>query len=404
MSWRLLIIVLIIGIATLAAFDGGEELEQQQVEQTVEVTNGPMQVWSVYDGKLESRKVVTITSRMRGNATVVDLIKEGSQVDKGSVLARFDATQQERQLFKLEKEFLLARSELESLKNAKLPLELRELSLNLLEAKSGLESEMQYLLDSRKLVKEKLISIQEIDQQERKVTQLQSRVESLEVELELTEKFLHPASLERAEAKLAAAERELSTARDEIAMSVILAPAEGVVVYKSIHVNGDFRRVRIGDSIFPNQAFMVLPDFDDMVVHAFVPEAELSNIRIGNEVAVRPVAFPEMSLKGQVTQVGSMAQSVPGRPSWQRYFHVEIGLDGSDNRIRPGMSVVASVLSYSHLEVLLLDRRAVAWVSNKPYVNIDGMQGRREIKVGIANATHFEIKEGLQAGDSVRVQ
>ena len=402
MSWRLLVVVVIISGVAFAAMDSREIPKQLQSEQSVQVKSGPLQVWSIYDGKLESRKVVTITSKMRGNATVVQLAAEGAAIEQGAVLARFDATEQERQLFKLEKEFLLARSELNSLKNAKLPLELRDLSLQLLEAKSELGSESQYLIDSRKLVKENLISIQEIETQERKVTQFKSKVESLEVELALTKQYLHPASLERAQAKLDASQRELSTAKEEITMSTIHAPADGVVVYKPVHISGEFRRVRIGDTIFPNQAFIVLPDMNDMVVHAFVPESELSNIRNGSKVAIRPIAFPELSLAGQVTHLGSMAQTVPGRPSWQRFFHVTIGLFDSDRRIRPGMSVVANVLSYNNDKVLLLDRRAVAWASNKPHVYVDGE--RREIKLGMANATHFEVKDGLRAGESVLVR
>ena len=114
--------------------------------------------------------MITITSKMRSNATVLELVPEGAQVNQGDVLVRFDATEQERQLFKLEKEFLLASSELRSLQHAKLPLELRDLSLQLLEAKSEMGTETQYLADSRKLVKENLISVQEVEKQERKIT------------------------------------------------------------------------------------------------------------------------------------------------------------------------------------------------------------------------------------------
>ena len=55
-----------------------------------------------------------------------------------------------------------------------------------------------------------------------------------------------------------------------------------------------------------------------------------------------------------------MAQEIPGKPLWQKYFPVSIKLDESDPRLRSGMSVQASFLSYENtnaVTVLAVERQ-----------------------------------------------
>ncbi len=68
------------------------------------VSQGTLSVWSSYQGKLEARKVEIILSRFNGSATIVDLAPEGSQVSAGDMLVRFDSSQVERDLLKLERD------------------------------------------------------------------------------------------------------------------------------------------------------------------------------------------------------------------------------------------------------------------------------------------------------------
>jgi multidrug efflux pump subunit AcrA (membrane-fusion protein) len=112
-----------------------------------------------------------------------------------------------------------------------------------------------------------------------------------------------------------------------------------------------------------------------------------------------------MRLSGVVESVSSMAQSPPGRPSWQRFFHVVIGFKDKDvdPRLRPGMSVTAHILSYHNPEAILIPRTAVGWESGKPFVNVvnGSSHERRQIKLGMANEKMYEVIEGLKPGEEI---
>ena len=368
-----------------------------------EVRPAPFEVWTVYDGSLESRVQKDIMSVMGGSAAVMELAPEGAQVREGDVLVRFDSSQAERDVLKLERDYAAAKAEYESLSKAKLPLELRDLEARLGDARVTRASEARYLEDCRQLRGEMLISEQEVKQQEIKVEAANAQVDNLEFQLDLTRKYLHPSALERAEAAMVAAEQELTLARKQLDNCTVKAPADGMVVYRPVHVGGEYRTVRVGDTLYRNLPFMALPDMSKPLVQCNVPESELSLVRVGSDAQVVPVAYPDLKLRGKVESVGSMAQSVVGRPDWQRYFRVTIGLVESDARLRSGMSVRAHILSYAALDAMAIPRTAVRWENDRPSCEVIrvGRKIRRDLQLGTANEQFFEVLKGLEPGERV---
>ncbi len=367
------------------------------------VSRGELTVQSAHDGVVESRRVVTVSSRFQGAATLVELVAEGSTVEAGDVLARFDASEIRTRLMKLEKDLAIARSELDSLENARAPLQLKELELALAEARRKLEAEQAYLADSEALRKDNMVSTQEVLQQRRKVDGLSAEVERARLEYELTRDYLQPAELAKARTAVFAAEQSLAVAREQLENSTIRAPADGVVVYKPLSLGNEFRRVRVGDALYPNQPFMVLPDMSDLVTVLDVPESELELVREGAPARLQPLAYPDLLLDGRVEHIGAVAQSIPGKPDWQKYFHVVIDIEDADPRVRPGMSVVARVVSHHADDVLLVPRRAVTFVGDEARVRVideDSIESRR-LSVGRANLAYFEVLKGLAAGERV---
>ncbi len=399
--------ITIVGVVLAALLFGLQRCRQRTGDRlSVVIEKAPLEVWSVYEGSLESRKLVTISSGLGGGAvTISELVAEGTRVKKGDVLVRLDATQMERELLKLQRDYLLAKADLESLENARLPLELRDIEAKLMEARSQLKDEKKNLDDSRELLSEGLISEQEVLQQEAKTIAAEAQLNNLENQLDLTKKYIHPATLDRARTTAVSAEQELRMATQMVANATILAPADGLVVFRPIPVGGEFRTVRVGDAVYRNQPFLALPDMTAVVVKCSVPESELSTVAVGNKVILSPVAYPDMQLPGTVEQVGAMAQSLMGKPEWQRYFQVTVSLDEVDPRLRPGMTIRARVLSYSASDVALVPREAIIWNDTAPFCDVlRGSQVvRKEIKVGKADEMNFEVLSGLSPGDRVLI-
>ena len=372
----------------------------------VTVTNGPLRVWSGYSGRLESRRVHTIMSQLGGQATLVEIVPEGLRVRQGAVLARLDSTRIEREIVKLEGAFAAAKSEYESQKSAEWPLKLGELERQMSDEQAKAEDERLFLEDNRALLAEGLVTAQEIHQQEAKVARAQARAQQIAEQLKLTREYLQPLGLEQSRARMTAAEGELKLARQELKACTITAPADGMVGYLPTYFGNDFRVARVGDTIFMNLPFMVIPDMSSLVVHCYVPESELGRIATGAPAQITPVAFPELVLPGTVESVGATAQVVAEKPAWQKYFHVVVALQSTDERLRSGMSITTQILACDRSSALLVPRVAVRWKGAEASVVVrrgDAAEARI-VTLGQADALQFEVLSGLKAGEQVVVE
>jgi len=397
-KWLLLVIAVIVLSGFLLKRSPSEQFSEP-------VTSGQFQVWSVYDGSIESRTVRNIMSQL-WNTTVVDVIPDGTQVKLGDILIRFDASAWERDLPRVEREYATAKSDYDSLVHAKLPLELSDIENRMNDARQKASEETQALADSRELLKENLISEQEVKQQEIKVTAAKALADSLQKQLELTSKYLHPSTIERAKATLAASETELGLCRTYVSNCIVRAPADGMVIYKILPVGSEVRTIRVGDTVYRNQTLMTLPDMSNLVMRCDVPESDITRVRPGNEALIQPLAYPDLNIQGSVESVSAMAQSVAGRPSGRKYFITLIRVDNPDDRLRSGMSARVRILSYSRKNAVLIPRTAIWWEGSQAWCSArkGSKTMRTQVKTGMANETHFEVIDGVNPGDRVIIR
>jgi len=127
--------------------------------------------------------------------------------------------------------------------------------------------------------------------------------------------------------QLAIAKANLDAAKDTLANYVITAPFSGVVADVNVRageqVGAETRIVSIVDS---SQWFVKTTD---------VTELEVVNLRIGQDVSVRPDALPDLELSGTVTEISNAFVQQGG----DILYTVRIRVDGSDPRLKWGMTV-----------------------------------------------------------------
>jgi HlyD family secretion protein len=342
-----------------------------------------------------------------GPATLVEIAADGTAVKQGDVIARFDSSQWERDLLRLERDYTVAREDFSGLSHAKLPLEEREMEMRVADARREHANEMATFADSRELQKESLVSEEEVRQQEIRVSLAAARLESLEQERDLTRQYLHPAAMERARAALSSALQELHLARAQVSNCAARAPCDGIAACQPLALSGEFRPARVGDTLFKNQVFMTVSDMEDLVFRCEVPEAELNRIRPGAEAVVRVLAFPDMTLTGQVESIGAAARTVMGRANSQKFFSMAVRMGSADRRLRSGMSAQGRILSYSNPRAALIPRAAVWWEDDQAFCNRwSGSSGgvKTAVRIGMADETRFEALDGVRPGDRVVIR
>ncbi len=377
-----------------------------QGQQLATVERGDLVVRQPYEGRIDSRNVISVASRIQGQATVVELVAEGSQVAPGDLLVRFDGAEIEADLTRQRTDLTLRSAELRKLRDGDHPMALRKLRGQIAEQRRALSNEQAYLADSVELANEQLLSEAEVKEQKAKVDATARRIQGLEADLAVTEETLHPIAIERAKASYDAARMTLDRAERRLAGVEVRATTAGVVAYRQLHLDGTYRSVRVGDSVYANQPLMQVLDFFDLVVHITIPESEVSAVHEGNLVLVHPTAYKDIAIDGVVEHVSGLAQTLPNKPSWQRYFRATLSISDQHPLLRPGMSAVNQVITHHETGVLLIPRRAVRFVDGQPLASVVTRNGveLRDLVLGARGERQFAVVEGVQAGERVVLQ
>jgi HlyD family secretion protein len=268
------------------------------------------------------------------NYTISYMAPDGSQVEPGTPVLRFDAQElmtkvrdkknalNEKQK-ELEKQVILGREQLAELK---LRVEEGRAALDKARLKAEIPSELlanrdyrenQLLLDHARVT---------LDLREEEVVR-EERILQTEVEI-----------LER---EIAVLEAEVAQLEGSIASMTIQAPDQGVVIHATDRRNN---KHTVGDNVWMGRRVIEFPDLRQLEVHLEIPERESARIAVGQPVRFNLDAAPDRSFEGEITQVASVVHTRSvNQPA--KVFDATVTLRNPDAELmRPGMSVTAEIV------------------------------------------------------------
>ncbi len=236
-----------------------------------------------------------------------------------------------------------------------------------------------------------------------------AKVENAALELEQTRrasvfKVAKAASLlKEAGGRLDTAEASLQLAQKELEKTTLRAPFDGIAILHEAFRDGQKRKPRVGDRIWQNQPLLYLPDVSRMVVKTQVREVDLHRIFIDQSCRVSVDAYPNTFFEGRVSFIGALAARRTRQAGGEKYFQLTISLQGSDNRLRPGMTARTTILTDEVRNALTLPVQAVFEENGQRFVYRQGGSRfyRVRVIVGRRNEDFAEILSGLSAGDRV---
>lgn len=400
-------------------------------------------------------------------AKIVGLAPEGALVRKGEVVAEFDPTPFEEDVAAIEKEYdeaqgalaqveqelqlemdnakiaqeerkheiRMAEIKLDRLKQVEIPLRIARAQQELQEARDKLAEARQRLEDLRDLLRRGYGKRRELEAVERETGRLHVQVEYLEKRHQLLKEkggpaeirlaglevealrrkavrdervaqhkiALKSAALLRARARFDQLAARLEKARGLLGKTVIRAPVSGFVMLRRIAVQGETRKVQIGDSVWFRNGFITLPDMSGMVVELAVREMDLGRLARDQSAEIRPSAWPDLLLSGYIDSIGTLSRSGGDRHAPR--FRVRVRLDRSDPRLRPGMTALVRILTDRLDDAVTVPVDAVFHRRDKAYCLVDTPLGVRETPVipGATDGVRVIIQQGLEGGERLRL-
>lgn len=370
---------------------------------TVSVTRQPFAVWTSFTGTLEAQTRETVFSRISEPTTVVWMAPEGSVVKKGDVIVKFDPDPLDVSLSKAKQDVSTASAMFTRLTQGEHPLQLMAVEQELQAVKVEAERARTVLEQSVPLQAEGLLSPSEVEDLRNRSLALHQSVKNTERRYQVLKEILHPAEKGEAEAKLEQAKRRLEVLSEQDAATELRAGIGGMVMRLPLHIGGEYRTLREGDTVFRNQRFMQVADLQTLRAQFEVPEDQISRVRNGNSAVVIPSAFPDQDLHAEIDSVAAVALSSPGAPAWRKTFQVTAKLNGTLLPLRSGMTVRVMILSHSDSNALVVPRAFVSWSEGLP--GVWSLQEQDEvwspITILAGNESGFSIQENELEGASI---
>jgi cobalt-zinc-cadmium efflux system membrane fusion protein len=171
----------------------------------------------------------------------------------------------------------------------------------------------------------------------------------------------------------------------------ILAPIDGTVISRKVGP-GQYVRNDTGDPLY------VIADLSTMWLKAQVPENDIAQVRVGQEIEVKVSALPGRVVKARITNISSATDAAtrrivvraeipnPGGALKSEMF-ASFKIAIADDEPSPAVPVAALIREGD---------LAAVWVEAEPM-----LFKRRNVKLGMEQEGRAQIREGLKAGERV---
>jgi membrane fusion protein (multidrug efflux system) len=171
---------------------------------------------------------------------------------------------------------------------------------------------------------------------------------------------------------------------------------------------GKVSKVLLDPGAYVTQMVPMLEIINDAAVKVAVSvlEKDYGLVAKGTPARVEFDALPGNVVAARITNTSPVVDRLTGTAK------VEIGLDNRDGRLKTGMFARVQVIADAHKDVVLVPREATLSevmagfgtpVATRMFVVVGDRAQARTVTLGLANATHFEVLEGLAAGEAVVV-
>jgi len=197
-------------------------------------------------------------------------------------------------------------------------------------------------------------------------------------------------------------ENSLQDAKDTLADYYVYAPFDGTI--SSI-------TAKVGDTASGTLATIITKQ---KIATISLNEVDIAKIKLGQKTTLTFDAIDTLIITGEVSEIDSIGTVSQGVVS----YNVKISFDVSDDMVKPGMSVSASIITNIAQDILIVPNSAVKNQNGISYVQTfdapfaslsTGLKGslsetlpkQTKVIVGLIDDTNTEITSGLKEGDIV---
>jgi len=312
----MIVFFIVIGISRNKSGQG----EELSYFKTKEVTTGPLTVTVMATGALKPTNQVDVGSELSGIIKTVE-VQYNDLVKVDQVLATLDASRYEAQVN---------------------------------QSKASLESAKAQILTAEATEKEAQIKLNRL----KEVWQTSGGKVPSKTDLDAAEAALQRAraSVANAKAQVSQAQATLEENQTNISKLVIRSPVNGIVLSREVEPGQT-----VAASFQAPVLFTLAEDLSRMELYVDVDEADVGQVKEGQEATFTVYGYPDKTFKAHITQVRYGAKTVSGVVTYETVLAV----DNRELLLRPGMTATAEIMINQLENVLLIDNAALRYTPSE---------------------------------------
>jgi HlyD family secretion protein len=319
---------------------------------------------------------------------------EGQQVKKGQLLLELNVRDARAQLDDAEARLLRARDELRAAQSGGKPDEAARIAGDLAKAQGDRDRLLRNHDALERLIAKQAATRDELAANDLSLSNAQAEVKRLSA---AKQEFERGVKLDagRTSLQVQQVQGEIASLRAKVASARITAPTDGTLYALP---------VKTGDYVKTGDLLAEMADLHRVRVRAFIDEPELGGLVPNEPVKITWDALPNRVWTGRTEVIPK--QVVPH--GTRSVGELLCAVDNQKLELLPNINVDVKIHSNERTNVLTVPRAAVDAESGHRYVFVvtknalgKSRLSRRELQLGIADSTNFEVVSGLQENEMV---
>ena len=337
-------------------------------------------------------KVIKAPSVVHGNTQIINLVKEGTQVQKGDFLVQFDTTKFQNRL----------REAKSNLQNAK--ANFRTKKANFEKQRANLKAKLKiekYSLKQAELREKNATYAAPNKQQQLKYSLKKSQINYNRLNDKVQEmREINDIKLKKSRIKVEQAKTKLQEVKDNINKLTITSPTSGLIVYKTIWSSNGKRKLQEGDTPWRGAPLIEIPSQGKKKVEFQVRETQISQIKQGQTVELQVDAMPDSSYQAMITKISSLAHK--NKRTNNKVFEIGAELNSHTPKLKPGMSARCTIIINNIQNAIVIPLQGLINRNNSTGVLMkDG--SFQKIQTAQSSENEIVVKEGLNTGDQIQL-
>lgn len=353
---------------------------------TVTVDLAPLVEQSTFPAEVRASATVDVTSRVAGRLGAV-LVKEGSSVAAGGLIARLDDPELFLAIRNAEAAVEVQRARLVQLRAGPRAPEVAQAEAAVAQAEVSLAQAERELARAQQLFSDGLIARAAVDRAQTDAELARARLKAAREQVALVKHGPRPEDVAAQEAQVRQAEAAVAQVRARVRDLRITSPISGVVIRLNVDP---------GEVISSQTVLATVATVKPIEVHIPLPETDLARLRTKSVARIRAEAFPNRVFEGKIARISAALEAA------SRSAALVVVVPNADLSLRPGMFARATVV-FDERPALLIPSDAIVRRGETSVVFVvkDETVEERSVRIGYVEGSRSEIVEGLRAKETI---